>query len=51
MESFFFTNINIIFVGLIGLLLLIILAFQIKNRKLGRFLHYLREKFSKSKKK
>ena len=51
MESFFFTNINIFIVGLIGIFLLIVVAIQIKNRKTTKFLHYLKQKFFNFKKK
>lgn len=44
MESYFFTNINVFVTGLIIAILLLVVAFQIKNRMASKFLHYLKQK-------
>lgn len=49
MESFSFTNINFIAIGIILGVAFIIIAIQIKNRFASKFLHLLKTKFFKSK--
>ncbi len=47
METFSFTNVNFIVIGIFVGVVFIIIALQVKNRIASKFLHYIKTKFGK----